>query len=130
MKVVNVAVGVVLRNNACFICKRSANQHQGGKWEFPGGKVEDGETPESALARELKEEIGIECIQFKPLITIEHDYSDKLVKLFTYIVSEFDGEPKGLEGQPFKWVAVESLSELEFPDANTPIITALTKSLS
>lgn len=125
MKLVHVAVGVVLRAQRVFITRRAAAQHQGGFWEFPGGKCEAGESVEQALTRELREEIGIELHCCQPLICIEHDYGDKQVKLDTYLVTDFSGEPYGREGQPGRWIAVDTLQQYAFPAANVAIIEAL-----
>lgn len=121
-KTVNVAVGVIKKNNAIFICKRANEQHQGGLWEFPGGKVEAGESVFAALKRELSEEVGITIHSSSQLMVIEHDYGDKCVKLDIHVVSNFSGEAHGAEGQPSEWVAINELSNYEFPAANAEII--------
>ncbi|AYM85459.1 MULTISPECIES: 8-oxo-dGTP diphosphatase MutT [Pseudoalteromonas] len=121
-KIVNVAVGVIKKNNAIFICKRADEQHQGGLWEFPGGKVEAGESVFAALKRELSEEVGITIHSSSQLMVIEHDYGDKCVKLDIHVVSNFSGEAHGAEGQPSEWVAINELSNYEFPAANAEII--------
>ncbi len=121
-----VAVGVV-ENGAgeIFICRRLDGQHQAGKWEFPGGKVEAGEIMPAALARELEEEIGIEVQQCEPLLQIEHDYPEKSVLLDVWRVTAFVGQPYGREGQPARWVDRQSLLEYDFPEANLPITSAV-----
>ena len=121
-KIVHVAVGVIKKNNAIFICKRADEQHQGGLWEFPGGKVEAGESVFAALKRELSEEVGITIHSSSQLMVIEHDYGDKCVKLDIHVVSNFSGEAHGAEGQPSEWVAINELSNYEFPAANAEII--------
>ena len=125
MKQVHVAVGVVCRNDTFFVCKRSAEQHQGGKWEFPGGKVEAQESVEEALKRELLEEIGIQPRTCENLIEIAHDYPDKRVLLSVQIVEEFAGEPYGKEGQENRWVSLPELTTLDFPEANKAIVQSL-----
>ena len=125
MRTVKVAVGVILRGNTTFICLRSSDKHQGGKWEFPGGKVDGDEAVLSALARELDEEIGIQIRHASPLTVIAHDYGDKRVELHVYTVADFDGEPFGREGQLGKWAPVESLIPSDFPEANGDIIALL-----
>lgn len=127
MKQVKVAVGVVLRGDETFITRRLAHQHQGGKWEFPGGKVEANETTEQALKRELEEEIGIQVQSSTPLIVIEHQYPDKHVMLDVHKVSDFTGDPSGLEGQEGQWVTLAKLPELDFPKANKEIVDRLLK---
>ncbi|TPV56122.1 8-oxo-dGTP diphosphatase MutT [Aestuariibacter sp. GS-14] len=125
MKVVDVAVGVVIREDQTFVCLRSSDKHQGGKWEFPGGKVEVNETAEHALCRELQEEIAITVTHTQPLLTITHDYGDKQVRLVVFIVDGFIGEPKGNEGQPGKWLPLSALNPADFPAANAAIIEAV-----
>lgn len=125
MKVVEVAVGVILRNNKIFVSKRADNLHQGGKWEFPGGKREQNETMPQALSRELQEEIGITVTQYEPFMLIEHDYGDKKVVLDIFLVEEFAGEPDNREGQISQWVDLRDLHTLNFPEANNAIVEKL-----
>ena len=113
-----------------LIAKRSDDQHQGGLWEFPGGKVEADETIENALKRELHEEIGIEVTALDPLIRVSHDYSDKSVVLDVWLVSAFKGLAHGKEGQQIKWIDPKEMGQYEFPAANTPIVLALEQRLA
>ncbi|WP_263142374.1 Nudix family hydrolase [Pseudomonas sp. RIT-PI-AD] len=125
MNPIHVAAAVIrAADGRVLIAKRPEDKHQGGLWEFPGGKVEPGETVEAALARELAEELGIVVTAARPLIQIRHDYPDKQVLLDVWEVSAFDGEPHGAEGQPLAWVAPKRLPEYEFPAANQPIVAA------
>ena len=129
MKQVWVAVGVIYDpKQGYFICRRATHQHQGGKWEFPGGKVEQTETVQQALARELQEEIGIDVKAAQPLLVIEHSYSDKAVKLDVWLVTEFTGRAQSLEGLENRWVQLNELEQLDFPEANRPIIDVLRQS--
>lgn len=125
MKRVHVAAAVI-RDTAgrILIARRADTQHQGGLWEFPGGKVEAHETVETALARELHEELGIVVSAARPLIKVRHDYPDKQVLLDVWEVSAFTGEPHGAEGQPLAWATVRELMNYEFPAANQPIVAA------
>ncbi|QYJ86578.1 8-oxo-dGTP diphosphatase MutT [Shewanella mesophila] len=126
MKRIHVAVGVIFNDlNQILLAKRPDNLHQGGKWEFPGGKVENDETTSEALIRELKEEVNLNVISTMPLMTISHDYPDKQVLLDIHSVKDFSGEAEGLEGQPITWAYIEALKDYDFPEANTPIIEKL-----
>ncbi len=125
MEKVHVAVGVIVRGRQTFVCLRGAHQHQGGKWEFPGGKVDDGETVTDALSRELAEEIGIKVLNSQPLTVIQHDYADKQVILDVHRVEAFEGTPYGREGQQSQWLDIADLDARHFPAANVAIIEAL-----
>lgn len=125
MKRIHVAAAVIRgADGRILIARRGETQHQGGLWEFPGGKVEDGEAVETALARELREELGIEVTAARPLIKIRHDYPDKQILLDVWEVNAFTGEPHGAEGQPLAWVSPRELADYEFPEANRPIVAA------
>jgi len=124
-KTVHVAIGIIFNNNQIFLTKRLDHVHQGGKWEFPGGKVEQGETVTEALCRELKEEIAIEVISCLPFMEIKHDYGDKQVFLDIYTVTEFIGQPTAQEGQEQAWCKLSQLKNLDFPAANKVIVNKL-----
>ena len=121
----HVAVGVIKDSEGnVLISLRHKSSHQGGLWEFPGGKVEINESVEQALTRELKEELGISVQVLEPLIKIKHQYPDLNVLLDVWTVTLFSGKPIGCEGQEIKWVSPEQLVKHSFPEANHPIITA------
>ena len=121
-KVVHVAVGVIVRQQQILLALRSSKQHQGGKWEFPGGKVEAGETVPQALNRELQEEVAISVSQSSPLMQLEYAYPEKTVLLDVWLVNESKGAGEGLEGQQVAWVHYSELANYQFPDANQPIL--------
>jgi 8-oxo-dGTP diphosphatase len=125
MKLLQVAVGVVKNTEGqVLISRRDDSLHQGGLWEFPGGKIESTESAEQALVRELKEELNIDVISATPLITVNYQYPDLSVQLKVFLVERFSGDAKSCEGQPFKWVNPAELAKHAFPAANQPIITA------
>ena len=124
-KGLHVAVGVIKDSEGrVLISLRHDKAHQGGLWEFPGGKVEPGESVEQALARELKEELGISVLEIAPLIKVEHQYVDLKVLLDVWLVTLFSGQPVGREGQDILWVNPENLADYSFPAANASIIVA------
>jgi 8-oxo-dGTP diphosphatase len=127
MKQVNVAVGVVYRDRHFFICRRNAQQHQGDKWEFPGGKVDAGESPLEALTRELQEEIDIHVEQAESLTEITFEYPEKTVCLHVFLVTAFSGDARGAEGQESLWATSDDLASYTFPDANLAILQLLRK---
>jgi 8-oxo-dGTP diphosphatase len=121
----HVAVGVIRDGDGrILITQRAKHAHQGGLWEFPGGKLEPGEPVRQALARELAEELGIEVQTAAPLIKIKHDYGDRHVLLDVWNVTGFAGQARGCEGQAMRWIKVEQLQDFSFPAANLPIIAA------
>lgn len=120
-----VAAAIFNQYNQVLITRRAKKVHQGGKWEFPGGKVERGETPIEALKRELAEELGIHNLTCIPLIKTHHHYPEYSVWLDVWQVTRFRGVPEGREGQPLKWVVLDDLCGVDLPDANLPVVTAL-----
>ncbi len=108
-----------------LIARRPDHLHQGGLWEFPGGKIEAGEAPEHALARELDEELGIRPRDSRFLRRIQYRYPDKQVELHFYRVTRWEGEPHGREGQAIAWRSASELQPADFPAANRPLVNAL-----
>lgn len=125
-KRIHVAVGIILNTDGqILLAKRPEHLHQGGKWEFPGGKVEQNETVTQALIRELKEEVALNVHSSEPFMALSYDYPDKQVLLDIHTVSNFTGEAQGLEGQQIVWVDKHELTHYDFPDANKPILAKL-----
>jgi 8-oxo-dGTP diphosphatase len=96
-----------------------------GSWEFPGGKRREGESAEDALARELREELGIEIHGLERFMTIDHEYPDRRVILETYLIRECRGEVYGREGQAIRWCPVAELASAGILPADLPIVAAL-----
>ena len=128
MTAVHVAVAVIRRDEQVLVARRPDHLHQGGLLEFPGGKVEPGESVKRALVREIAEETGLrldpEALQ--PLIVIRHDYGDKQVLLDVWQTRDARGSAQGLEGQWVDWCRVQDLRAEDFPTANRAILRALT----
>ncbi len=125
-KSVHVAVAVITAaDGKILLTRRASDKHQGGLWEFPGGKCEPGEPVRAALAREIREELDIEITTVEPLISIPYQYPDLHVLLEVFRVTSFTGKPRGAEGQPMQWVTPGQLDEIPLPAANRPIVRAI-----
>ncbi len=96
-----------------------------GMWEFPGGKIGNGERPGEALVRELREEIGIEVVSAGEFMQLEHHYPDRHVAIRFFLVDEWQHEPAGLEGQGLRWVSVTALATENLLPADRPVVDAL-----
>lgn len=124
--VLHVAVAAIVNaRSEVLLSLRPQHLHQGGLWEFPGGKLEDGESVGKALEREIAEELGIHIGTLRPLIRVHHRYPDRQVLLDVWRVEEFSGQVQGLEGQLVEWVPIDQLALRAFPAANRPIVQAL-----
>ena len=121
------AVAGILRDGAgrVLIAQRPAGKHLAGGWEFPGGKLHDGESAEAALIRELREELGVEIAGLECYMTVDHEYPDRRVILQTFLVRQCQGEPEGREGQAIRWCPIAELAEAGILPADLPIIAAL-----
>ena len=108
-----------------LIAERPAGKHMAGRWEFPGGKTVPGESDENALARELREELGVELSAGRELMSLRHEYDAYQVELSMWIVERYHGTPRGLDGQRLKWVAPAQLPDEDMLEADRPFIEAL-----
>ena len=134
MKQVHVAVAVAVVDEDILIARRPDDKHQGGLWEFPGGKVEPGETTAEALVRELDEEVALPVAteHMSPLMEIPFNYPDKSVLLEVLWVDVPMNNAllaHGAEGQEVRWVHYSKLADFQFPEANGPILDAVTARL-
>jgi len=108
-----------------LIAQRPEGKALAGRWEFPGGKIHRGEDARDGLARELREELGVEVHDAERLIRYSHAYSDRIVRLDLWLVTRWSGEPRGLDGQALKWVRPERLGFEDILEADQPMIDAL-----
>lgn len=123
---IHVAAAVVINAaGEVLIARRPDHVHQGGLWEFPGGKIKTNESVMDALQRELDEELGIQLLSARPFIRIQHQYPEQAVLLDVWKVERYDGQAHGREGQAIRWQSLNSLADFSFPTANQPIIKAL-----
>jgi len=121
------AVALVDRDGRVLLAQRPAGRHMAGLWEFPGGKVEPGETPEAALIRELREELGIDTWQscLAPLSFASHGYDDFHLLMPLFVCRKWKGIARPAEGQKLAWVAARDLARYPMPPADAPLIPAL-----
>lgn len=129
MSDVRVAVGIITRDDKLLIAERPSSKPFSGYWEFPGGKLAPAESAELALHRELQEELGIAVCSSTHLFDHHHDYPTRSVDLSIWHVSDFDGEPQGLENQAIAWVPFEKLVDYPLLPGNWAILDRLQKSL-
>ena len=120
-----VAAALYDARGRVLIAQRPPGRHQAGRWEFPGGKVAAGESEAAALARELREELGIEVTASRPFMRLEHSYPDRSVELSMWIVERFAGTPRSLDGQQLRWVAPADLPHADLLEADRPFVQAL-----
>ncbi|MGS0997853.1 NUDIX domain-containing protein [Rhodanobacter sp. UC4451_H18] len=128
--VMHVMAGVLLDDNGCvLLAQRPAGKHLAGFWEFPGGKLEAGETPLAALARELLEELGIHVRDAEPLVCLPWRYEERELLLDAWRVSSWRGEPRSLEAQPLQWMLPASVDPMILAPADRVILAELTAPL-
>lgn len=108
-----------------LIAQRPRGRHMAGRWEFPGGKLGYGEDPLAGLVRELAEELGVAVRQARPLIRLRHAYPDRRVLLDVWNVTDYEGEPEGLDAQALDWVKPDELPDFDLLEADRAIVTAL-----
>jgi 8-oxo-dGTP diphosphatase len=122
-----VAAALYDSDGRVLIAERPAGKHMAGRWEFPGGKVDVGEAEAQALARELREELGIEVTSSRPFMRLTHSYDDRDVELSMWIVERYSGAPKSLDGQRLKWVQPARLLDEDILEADRAFVEALAR---
>ena len=122
---IDVALAIPLRAGRYLVARRAVEQHLGGTWEFPGGKVEAGEDPAAAAVRELAEETGLVAGIIEPLAVLVHDYRELPLRLHAFLAREPAGEPRLDGDREWAWKSYEELLALDMPAANAPLLKAL-----
>ena len=120
-----VVAAIVERDGRYLLSRRLKGTHLEGLWEFPGGKCGADETHEACLARELAEELGVASRVGKEILTVEHSYPERTVRLH-FRACAIEGEPKAMLGQEIRWVPQQELRALQFPEADATLIDLLT----
>ena len=125
--IIVASVALINSDNQILIAQRPKEKHLSGLWEFPGGKVEKNESPESTLIREIKEELNININQkcVAPLTFSEFDYKEFNLLLLLYVCRRWDGDPESMENNPIKWVKSNKLREYKMPPADDSLIYCL-----
>ena len=126
---IDVAIGIVLRDARILICRRRKGDVLAGFWEFPGGKLEPGESPQQCLVREIQEELDIVVDPIESFAPIEFDYPTHQVRLHPYLCQYIAGEARPLAAEQLEWVSAPQLSDYRFPPANDGLIRELQKRL-
>ncbi len=120
-----VAAALFDAQGRVLIAERPAGKHMAGWWEFPGGKVSAGESDDQALIRELREELGVEAQALAEIMTLSHEYPDRIIDLILWRAQIVSGEPQSLDTQALKWVHPDGLAGERMLPADAPFIAAL-----
>jgi mutator protein MutT len=126
--IIDVVAAIIRRGGQILITQRFDHVHLPGLWEFPGGKVEAGESLQAALEREIMEELGVKIRVHDEFFTVEHDYPTKSVRLHFFNCSIIEGEPQLIEVADMRWVHPQDLGQFDFPPADAELIARLRRS--
>ncbi len=124
-RIVVVAGALLDEHGRVLIAARPPGKHMAGRWEFPGGKIADGESPEAALRRELREELGVEIQHCRFEMSLVHAYPDREVELLFHVIEAWSGTPESREGQALRWVPIAALADEDILEADLPFIRTL-----
>ncbi len=123
---IHVVAGVLRDDRGrVLLTQRAADKHLGGCWEFPGGKRELNESNQTALFRELREELGIQVMRARHWLSLSYAYPTQAVRLYLFDIEVWHGQPQGLEGQPLNWFEPADMKDLAMPAADRPIVAVL-----
>lgn len=120
-----VAAALYDQAGRVLIAQRPPGKHMAGRWEFPGGKVGRNETESAALARELREELGVDVTAARPFMRLTHSYDDRDVELSLWIIEQFTGTPAALDAQQLRWVVPAQLPAEDILEADQPFVAEL-----
>ena len=123
---IRVVAGILRDGNGRVLLAERKNDHPfNGLWEFPGGKTDAAETPEDALSRELAEELGIAITRFERLAGIDHDYADRLVHIDFFLVTEWRGDVRAMDGQGLRWILPAEIDKRDVLPADVDVVDVL-----
>jgi mutator protein MutT len=124
-KKINVVAGVILKNKMILIAQRNSKDKYAFKWEFPGGKIEEGENPCNCLRRELMEELSIDVEVGRQIIKVNYSYPEFDINMICYMINSFNGEPKNIVHEKIVWEYIDRLKEYDFLPADIPLVDLL-----
>jgi 8-oxo-dGTP diphosphatase len=127
---IDIALAIPVRDNQVLVARRSADQHLGGLWEFPGGRIDTGEEPAAAARREMAEETSLRAGQLEPLVVLVHDYADRPLRFHVFLIRDPEGEVSMDRPREWAWKDLDELDDLKMPEANRPMLRALKWRLS
>ena len=127
MEILVVTAAIIKEGDKYLIAQRKRGSHQGLKWEFPGGKVEKGESPEACLEREIKEELNMTITVGDIFKVVSHNYETGQVILLCYLCQVKEGEPDNIDCQDWKWVTLREMADYDFAPADIPVVKKLHK---
>jgi 8-oxo-dGTP diphosphatase len=122
---ISVTCAIIQRDDKILAAQRGQDTHLSGKWEFPGGKVDEGESEEDCIIREIREELGVEVTPTSRLSENVHDYGDKQIRLIPFQCELVSGEPVAREHASLRWVSIHDLADLTWCEADVPIVEQL-----
>ena len=128
--IIEVAAGILRRGERILLTERIGDSPFAGLWEFPGGKLDEGECAEVALQREIAEELGVDILAASHLMQLEHQYDDRRVRIDFFLVEDWSGDPSGLDGQALRWISINEVSAGDLLPADAPVIEALRRLLT
>jgi len=121
----DIALAIPVRDDRVLVARRGEGLHLAGHWEFPGGKIEKGETPAEAARRELAEETGLVADELEPLAIVVHDYAEAPLRFHVFLAREYEGEPRLGGPRRLTWVGLDELATMRIPEANRQMLRAL-----
>lgn len=122
---IDIALAIPVRDDRVLVARRSADQHLGGLWEFPGGRIDAGEEPAAAARREMAEETSLRAGRLEPLVVLVHDYADRPLRFHVFLIRDPEGEVSMDRPREWAWKDLGELDDLKMPEANRPMLRAL-----
>lgn len=127
MRELEVCAGIILKEGKVLLGRRKSHDRFGGKWEFPGGKVEEGEMPEDCIIREIKEELNLDIKDFKDFMSYVYRFKNVNLVIHSFLIREFSGKLKKLEHDSLVWISIDEVFNYDLLDGDKPVAKHLLK---